>query len=71
MEKCNVTFTCESGQKIVCDFIHHDNDDLEFHPRYDPEVDMRTNLGLAGKLCEIFLMALNPKNNEQQNESEN
>lgn len=67
MEKCNVTFTCESGQKIVCDFTLLDNGDLDFKPRYEPEVDMRTYLGLAGQLCEIFIKALNKpedKNND-------
>lgn len=58
MEKCNVTFTSESGQKIICDFILHDDDSLEFKPHYEPEVDLRTNLGLSGKLCEIFINAL-------------
>lgn len=58
MEKCNVTFTNESGQSIICAFELLDNGDLEFKPRYEPEVDMRTNLGLAGQLCEIFINAL-------------
>lgn len=67
MEKCNVTFTCESGQKIICDFELMDNGDLEFNPRYEPKVDMRTNLGLAGQLCEIFINALNKP--EQESDS--
>ena len=71
MEKCSVTFTNEVEQKIICDFTLHDNGDLEFKPRYEPEVDMRTNLGLAGRLCEIFIMALNPEERSDKNETEN
>lgn len=58
METCKVEFTSTSGQKIVIDFTLSDSDDLDFRPRFEPRVDPKTDLGLAGMLCEIFLTAL-------------
>lgn len=59
METCKVEFTCESGQKIVLDFSLDNNGDLDYKPSFEPKLtDPKTNLGLAGQLCEIFISAL-------------
>lgn len=59
METCKVEFICESGQKIVLDFSLDNNGDLNYKPSFEPKLtDPKTNLGLAGQLCEIFISAL-------------
>lgn len=59
MENCKVEFICESGQKIIINFNINDNGDLDYTPSFEPKIkDPKTNLGLAGKLCEIFISAL-------------
>ncbi|MEG0773579.1 hypothetical protein [Clostridium sp.] len=59
METCKVEFTHENGQKIIICFDLEDNGSLEYKPFFDPKiVDPKTNLGLAGQLCEILLEAL-------------
>lgn len=59
MENCKVEFICESGQKIIINFNINDNGDLDYTPSFEPKItDPKTNLGLAGKLCEIFISTL-------------
>lgn len=59
METCKVEFICESGQKIILDFSLMDNGDLDYKPSFEPKLtDPKTNLGLTGQLCEIFIAAL-------------
>ena len=38
-----------------------EKDELNYVPRFEPQVDAKTQLGLSGKLCEIFLEALSSK----------
>lgn len=59
MENCKVEFTSESGQKIILNFNLSDNGDLNYKPSFEPKnIDLKTNLGLSGQLCEIFITAL-------------
>ena len=62
MDNCKVVFTNSSGQKIIIEFTYDESkDNLDYTPRFDPPVDGKTQLGLSGKLCEIFLEALSSK----------
>lgn len=59
METCKVEFTNSVGQKIVLDFSLNQNGDLDYKPSFEPKlVDPKTNLGLAGQLCELFITTL-------------
>lgn len=59
METAKVEFTTSSGQKIIIDFTLDENDNLDYTPSYEPKItDPKTNLGLAGQLCEIFITTL-------------
>jgi hypothetical protein len=57
MEKCKVTFK-EGKQKIIIDFTVSDNGDAEYKTHFEPQVDMKTPLGLAGHLCQLFIEKL-------------
>jgi hypothetical protein len=57
MEKCKVTFK-EGKQKIIIDFTLQDNGDADYSTHFEPEVDMKTNLGLSGQLAQIFIAAI-------------
>lgn len=72
MEKCKVEFINNEGQKIILNFDLDDNGNLEYKPSFEPKVDPKTNLGLTGKLCEIFITALvnTSKPEEQLNKDE-
>ena len=62
MDNCKVVFTNSSGQKIIIKFTYDESkDNLDYIPQFDPPVDGKTQLGLSGKLCEIFLEALSSK----------
>lgn len=66
METAKVEFITSSGQKIIIDFSLDDNDNLDFKPSYEPQItDPKTNLGLAGKLCEIFMTSLMKETNNE------
>lgn len=53
-----VTFE-QDNQKIVIDFVfNEETGNLEYKPYFEPPVDPKTPLGLAGQLCEIFIQAL-------------
>lgn len=66
METCKVEFTSEQGQKIIIDFTLEDNGDLNYKPSFDPQLtDPKTNLGLSGQLCEVFIQALHHDNSEE------
>lgn len=58
MEHCKVTFENSSGQKIIMHFEHDEKDNLDYRITFDPKVDGRTRLSLAGFLCNIFCNAL-------------
>lgn len=58
METCKVEFINQSGQKIILDFSLYENGELEYKPSFEPKVDPKTDLGLAGQLCEIFISTL-------------
>lgn len=58
METCKVEFVSQNGQKIILNFSLHENGELEYKPSFEPQVDPKTNLGLSGQLCEIFISAL-------------
>lgn len=62
MEKCKVTFK-EGKQKIIVDFTLQENGDADYKTHFEPEVDMKTNLGLAGQLAQIFISALHGESN--------
>ena len=70
METCKVEFINTNGQKIVLNFTLHENGDLEYKPYFEPKVDPKTNLGLSGQLCEIFLSALYTKTDLQDTRDE-
>ena len=56
MDSCRVVFTSASGQKIIIVFTYdEEKDELNYVPRFEPQVDSKTQLGLSGKLFEIFL----------------
>lgn len=62
MDSCRVVFTSASGQKIIIVFTYdEEKDELNYVPRFEPQVDAKTQLSLSGKLCEIFLEALSSK----------
>lgn len=62
MDNCKVVFTNSSGQNIIITFTYDEKKDtLDYVPRFDPPVDGKVQLGLSGKLCEIFLKALSNK----------
>ena len=62
MDSCRVVFTSASGQKIIIVFTYdEEKDELNYFPRFEPQVDAKAQLGLSGKLCEIFLEALSSK----------
>ena len=62
MDSCHVTFTSSSDQKIILDFVFDKEQDfLDYKARFEPQVDGKTQLGLAGQLCEIFIRALTTK----------
>lgn len=63
METCKVEFISQDGQKIILDFTIQDNGDLDYKPSFEPQVDPKTHLGLAGQLCEIFLTSLIKESN--------
>lgn len=58
METCKVEFINQVGQKIILDFNLDDQGNLDYKPSFEPKVDPKTNLGLSGKLCEIFITAI-------------
>lgn len=65
MEKCKVEFS-GNNQKLIVDMELLDNGDLEYHVSTEPKIDNKTNLGLAGKMCEIFLTSLLEKDNKNE-----
>lgn len=58
METCKVEFINNIGQKIILDFSLDEKGNLDYKPSFEPKVDPKTNLGLSGQLCEIFVTAL-------------
>lgn len=59
MQTCKVEFIHSTGQKIVLNFNLADNDELSYKPSFEPKItDPKVDLGLAGKLCEMFLTSL-------------
>ena len=58
MEICKVEFISNTEQKIIIDFSLDELGNLEYKPSFEPKVNPKTNLGLAGKLCEIFITSL-------------
>ena len=67
METCKVEFINQDGQKIVLNFSLYENGELEYKPSFEPKVDPKTNLGLSGQLCEIFLCSLYKTDNKDIN----
>jgi hypothetical protein len=60
-EHCKVTFESSCGQKIIMNFDHDEQDNLDYGITFDPKVDGRTRLSLAGLLCNVFCEALQKK----------
>lgn len=72
METCKVEFICDSGQKIVFDFNLDESGTLEYKPHFEPKLtDPKTELGLAGLLCEMFVKSLLDKKKEDYMSIEN
>ena len=71
MSICKVEFIAENGQKIVLDFTVNDNGFLEFNPSFEPKItDPKTDLGLAGELCQIFIESISgPEKDKITNET--
>ena len=63
METCKVEFIHSTGQKIVLDFSLDDKGNLDYKPSFEPKItDLKANLGLSARLCELFLTALDNMN---------
>lgn len=60
-EHCKVTFEDSGGQKIIINFNQDKDDSLSYNITFDPEVDKRTRLSLAGLLCNDFCESLQKK----------
>lgn len=69
MEKCKVVFSNEDKQSIIINLELSDTGDLDYHVHFHPVIkDPKMRLGLAGKLCEIFISSLtNGEDTEKQN----
>lgn len=64
METCKVEFINQTGQKIILEFTLQDDGNLDYKPSFEPKlIDPKTNLGLAGQFCEMFLTTLLKGNN--------
>lgn len=64
METCKVEFINQTGQKIILEFTLQDDGNLDYKPSFEPKlIDPKTNLGLAGQFCEMFLTTLLKDNN--------
>lgn len=66
MEACKVKFICDNGQKIVVNFTLDDKSNLDYKLSFEPKVDMKTDLGLGGQLCEVLLTALSSMNDQEE-----
>lgn len=68
MEKCKVVFSNENKQSIILELELDNSGNLDYHVRFHPIVkDPKTKLGLAGKMCEIFIESLiNGKDTKEQ-----
>ena len=70
MMTSKVTFE-QGDQKIIIDFILDEaTGSLEYKPTFDPPVDPKTNLGLAGQLGETFIAALHNNSVDNTDEEE-
>lgn len=70
MQKCQVLFKTQYGQTIVLNLTVEDTGDLVYSHSFDPPInDPKTDLGLAGYLCEEFLkyLAMSTKQIDQNN----
>lgn len=63
---CNVTFQQEN-QQIILTFVEKDGE-LDYTAKFEPQIDGKTDLSLAGFLCEVFIKALH-NYNEQDSEN--
>ena len=64
MNNCVVTFQ-ENNQKIILTFKNEDGN-FTYEPSFDPPVDQKTMIGMAGFLCETLLSALHEKYGKEQ-----
>lgn len=70
MIESKVTFEEPNGQKIIINFTM-DESGLEYKPRFEPEVDAKTHLGLSGILAETLLKVLHQTNEERESLQDN
>lgn len=61
MRECNVTFENTNGQKVIVLLKLNKKGDLDWKIGFDPKIDSKTDLGLAGRFAEIFCKALCPE----------
>ena len=60
-----VEFIEDNGQKIVLDFVSSEDGTVSFTPRFEPQItDPKTDLGLSGNLCELFVTAIKKMSDE-------
>lgn len=63
INNCTVTFQ-ENNQKIILEFTDADGE-FTYVPKFDPPVDMKSYVGMAGFLCDTLLTALHEKYGKQ------
>lgn len=70
MSTCKVTFENSNKQKVILFLsLDEEKDELSMKIGFQPQVDPKTDLGLAGRFAEYFCKVLNPNFNTDNNDT--